>query len=70
MAKVALQSNLFRLHTQESFLSNNYYFLLHEVYNTVKIQPTDQVFCGHLCLNVLLIMSRGVRLQEIINDLY
>jgi hypothetical protein len=39
-------------------------------YNTERIQPNGQVFCGHLCLYVLFRLSRGENLQEIINDLY
>ena len=39
-------------------------------YNTERIQPNGQVFCGHLCLYVLCRLSRGEPLQEIINDLY
>ena len=39
-------------------------------YNTERIQPNGQVFCGHLCLYVLCRLSRGENLQEIINDLY
>ena len=39
-------------------------------YNTERIQPNGQVFCGHLCLYVLCRLSRGENLQEIIDDLY
>lgn len=40
------------------------------LYNTEKIQPDGQVFCGHLCLYVLKEMSSGKKLQDIINSLY
>lgn len=40
------------------------------LYNTEQIQPKDQVICGHLCLYVLWKMSKGITLQNIINDLY
>ena len=39
-------------------------------YNTEKIQPKGEVFCGHLCLHVLKRLSLGRHLQEIVNDLY
>ena len=39
-------------------------------YNTEKIQPRDQTFCGHLCLYVLKHMTSGKNLLEIIKDLY
>jgi len=40
-------------------------------YNSERIQPDNEVFCGHLCLYVLkAIMNDGRKFQEIINDLY
>jgi len=40
-------------------------------YNSERIQPDGQVFCGHLCLYVLkVVMSDGCKFQEVINDLY
>ena len=39
-------------------------------YNTEKIQPDDDVICGHLCLYVLRRLSRGDNQQEIMNDLH
>jgi len=39
-------------------------------YNAEQIQPRDQVFCGHLCLDVLKHLTSGKDLQTIINDLY
>jgi len=40
------------------------------LYNTERLQPTNQVFCGHLCLYVLKQLSLGHHLQEIVNDLH
>ncbi len=40
------------------------------LYNTEQVQPSDQVFCGHLCLYVLKQMAAGMGLQEVINSLY
>ena len=40
-------------------------------YNSERIQPDNEVFCGHLCLYVLKkICNDGRNFQEIINDLY
>ena len=40
-------------------------------YNSERIQPDDQVFCGHLCLYVLKkVMNDGVNFQEVINALH
>ena len=40
-------------------------------YNSERIQPDNEVFCGHLCLYVLKkIMNDGRNFQEVINDLY
>ena len=40
-------------------------------YNSERIQPDNEVFCGHLCLYVLkAIMNDGCKFQEVINDLY
>jgi len=40
-------------------------------YNSERIQPDNEVFCGHLCLYVLKkICNDGCKFQEIINDLY
>ena len=40
------------------------------LYNTERVQPNDQVFCGHLCLYVLKQLGGGQHLQDIINSLY
>jgi len=42
----------------------------HILYNTERLQPKDQVFCGHLCLYVLKQLTLGRRLQKIVNDLH
>lgn len=39
-------------------------------YNTERIQPDGEVFCGHLCLFVLRMLCKGYNFQEIINSLY
>ena len=39
-------------------------------YNSERIQPDNEVFCGHLCLYVLKKLSEGHEFQTIINDLY
>jgi len=40
-------------------------------YNSERIQPDNEVFCGHLCLYVLkMVMNDGRKFQEVINDLY
>ncbi len=39
-------------------------------YNSERIQPDGEVFCGHLCLFMLKKMSDGGNFQEIINSLY
>jgi len=39
-------------------------------YPTEKIQPRQEVFCGHLCLFVLKEMQKGKGLQEIINTFW
>ena len=39
-------------------------------YNSERIQPDDEVFCGHLCLYVLKKMQDGIGFQEVINTLY
>ena len=39
-------------------------------YNSERIQPDGEVFCGHLCLYVLKHLSLGKELQTIINSLY
>ena len=40
------------------------------LYNTERVQPYDQVFCGHLCLYVLKQLGGGQHLRDIINSLY
>ena len=40
------------------------------LYNSERIQPDNEVFCGHLCLYVLKKLSEGHEFQTIINDLY
>ena len=40
-------------------------------YNSERIQPDNEVFCGHLCLYVLKKTSNdGCKFQEVINDLF
>ena len=39
-------------------------------YNSERVQPEGQVFCGHLCLYVLKKLSDGCNFQEIVNTLY
>lgn len=39
-------------------------------YNSERIQPDGEVFCGHLCLYILKKLSDGVYFQEVINSLY
>jgi len=40
------------------------------LYNTEKIQPKGEVFCGHLCLYILKQLSLRKNLQEVVNSLY
>jgi len=41
------------------------------LFNSERIQPDNEVFCGHLCLYVLKkTCNDGRKFQEIINDLY
>jgi len=41
------------------------------LYNSERVQPGDETFCGHLCLYVLKkAMNDGREFQEIVNDLY
>jgi len=39
-------------------------------YNSERIQPDNEVFCGHLCLYMLKKLSDGHEFQELTNDLY
>ena len=40
-------------------------------YNSERVQPDNEVFCGHLCLYVLKkTMNDGCNFQTVINDLY
>ena len=39
-------------------------------YNSERIQPDNEVFCGHLCLYVLKKLIDGHKFQKVINDLY
>ena len=39
-------------------------------YNTDKVQPAGQVFCGHLCLYVLKELSMGHKFQNILNKFF
>ena len=39
-------------------------------YNSERIQPDNEVFCGHLCLYMLKKLSDGHEFQKLINDLY
>lgn len=40
------------------------------LYNTERVQPDNEVFCGHLCLYVLKQLSLGKDFQHVINNLY
>ena len=40
------------------------------LYNSERVQPEGQLFCGHLCLYVLKKLSSGCHFQEIINTLH
>ena len=40
-------------------------------YNSERVQPDNEVFCGHLCLYVLKkTMKDGMKFQNVINSLY
>ena len=39
-------------------------------YNSERIQPDDEVFCGHLCLYVLKKIQDGLGFQDVINTLF
>ena len=39
-------------------------------YNTDQVQPVGEVFCGHLCLNVLKELSEGHQFQNILNNFF
>jgi hypothetical protein len=39
-------------------------------YNSERIQPDNEVFCGHLCLYVLKKLRDGLGFQEVINSLF
>ena len=39
-------------------------------YNSERIQPDNEVFCGHLCLYVLKMMHNGFGFQKVISSLY
>lgn len=39
-------------------------------YNSERVQPDNEVFCGHLCLYVLKKMQDGGGFQEVINSLH
>ena len=39
-------------------------------YNTDQLQPTGEVFCGHLCLYVLKELSAGYKFQKVLNKLF
>ena len=39
-------------------------------YNTNQLQPAREVFCGHLCLNVLKELSEGHQFQNILNKFF
>jgi len=39
-------------------------------YNSERIQPDNEVFCGHLCLYVLKAIANGRKFQEVVNDLH
>ena len=39
-------------------------------YNSERLQPDNEVFCGHLCLYVLKMVGDGMKFQEVINGLH
>ena len=39
-------------------------------YNTDQLQPTGQLFCGHLCLYVLKELGAGHQFQNVLNNLF
>ena len=39
-------------------------------YNTDRVQPVGQIFCGHLCLYVLKELSVGHEFQKVLNKLF
>jgi len=39
-------------------------------YNSERIQPDNEVFCGHLCLYVMKMVGDGMNFQEVINGLH
>ena len=39
-------------------------------YNTDQLQPTGEVFCGHLCLYVLKELSKGHEFRDILNKFF
>ena len=39
-------------------------------YNTDRVQPAGEVFCGHLCLYVLKELSAGHKFQNILNKFF
>ena len=39
-------------------------------YNSERIQPDNEVFCGHLCLYVLKKLQDGFCFQDVINNLF
>ena len=46
------------------YLTDNVY------YNSERVQPDNEVFCGHLCLYVIKKMRCGLGFQEVINTLF
>ena len=40
------------------------------LYNSERIQPDNEVFCGHLCLYVTKMVGDGMNFQEVINGLH
>jgi len=40
------------------------------LYNSERLQPANEVFCGHLCLYVLKQLSLDRKFQDVINDLF
>ena len=39
-------------------------------YNTDQLQPSGEVFCGHLCLYVLKELSEGREFQKVLNKFF
>ena len=40
------------------------------LYNSERLQPANEVFCGHRCLYVLKQLSLGRNFPDVINDIF